>query len=142
MDGPRQLYPSIQQVAAARESRACSGALAHILKLALDTARDTSATDNLRLLALDLVCITTITWMGGCTGLLDDAAQINLSALRIQNVDADFSACSERLRPFLPGVASSLVKVATSNRTHAPIVARAIDMLSACLLYTSDAADE
>ena len=138
MDGPRQLYPSIQQVAAARESRACSGALAHILKLALDTARDTSATDNLRLLALDLACITTITWMGGCTGLLDDAAQLNLSALRIQNVDADFSACSERLRPFLPGVASSLVKVATSNRTHAPIVARAIDMLSAMLVMCLD----
>lgn len=132
-DGPKQVYPATQHVAAARDSRASSGALAHALKLALDMCREPCASASLCRSALDVVCVISITWMGGCTFVLDNTMQVDHSALRARTIHADSVACSQRLRTILPGVASALVKVATKTAT-AVNVARAVDLLTAMLV--------
>lgn len=132
-DGPKQVYPATQHVAAAQDSRASSGALAHALKLALDMCREPCAPASLCRTALDVVCVVSITWMGGCTFVLDNNMQVDHSALRARTIHADSVACSQRLRTILPGVASSLVKVATKTAT-AVNVARAVDLLTAMLV--------
>ena len=132
-DGPNQIYPATQHVAAVRDSRASSGALAHALKLALDMSREPSAPASLCRTALTLVGIVSISWMGGCTLVLDNTMQVDHSALRERAIHADTIACSERLRMILPGVASSLVKVAT-RASSAVNVAYAVDLLTAMLV--------
>ena len=59
--------------------------------------------------------------------------QVDHSALRERAIHADTIACSERLRMILPGVASSLVKVAT-RASSAVNVAYAVDLLTAMLV--------
>lgn len=125
----QQLYPAPQHTAAARDSNACTGALAHLLKMAMDTVRQAQNPVSLRLSALDVASSVALTWMAGCKNLLESHAQ-DVSLLRTKPVDAATVAGAERLRPVLPGLSSSLVKVITSSASST-IVARALSLLSA-----------
>ncbi|WFD19990.1 hypothetical protein MCAP1_002234 [Malassezia caprae] len=125
----RQVYPAPQHTAAARDSNACTGALAHLLKMAMDTVRQAQNPVNLRLSALDVASAVALTWMAGCGNVLETGAQ-DAASLRTRPVDATTVAGAERLRPVLPGLSSSLVKVITSP-TSSTIVSRALALLSA-----------
>lgn len=125
----QQIYPAPQHTAAARESNACTGALAHLLKMAMDTVRLPSNPVHLRLSALEVAGIVALTWMAGCGNVLEGVPQ-NVSSLRTVPMDAATMAGAERLRPILPGLSSSLVRVIT-GATSSTIVAHALSLLSA-----------
>ncbi|WFD27496.1 hypothetical protein MNAN1_002493 [Malassezia nana] len=128
-DVDQRVYPAAQHTAAARDSDAVAGALAHLLKMAMVTARQDKGPVPLRLAALDVASLVALTWMAGSTERPVYGAQEE-APFRRRPVDAGIGAAAERLRPILPGVSSSLVKVITSPASSV-IVARALAMLSA-----------
>lgn len=129
----QQVYPAAQHTVAARDNDASAGALAHLLKMAMDTARQAKGSVPLRLAALDVASLVALTWIAGSTERPVDDAQEEAPFLR-RPMDTATGAAAERLRPILPGVSSSLVKVITSTASSA-IVARALALLSAMWVF-------
>lgn len=130
VESDQQVYPTHEHTAAARDSNACTGALAHLLKMAMDTAKQAKNSVSLRLAALDVASVVALTWMAGCTEVPMAEAPEEIPMPRAGPVDAATMAGSERLRAVLPGISSSLVKVIMS-RTSSAFVARAVTLLSA-----------
>lgn len=129
-----QVYPSAAMTSAARAGRASAGALAHLIKLTLDAAREPRASRALRSAALELTGIVSFTWMAGVDAVVSPEGRLSPPAVRKRycTLSAPWHAtCASRLRPVLPGVTSALVKIACS--APAFLVSQALELL-ACML--------
>lgn len=129
-----QAYPARSHTRAARDVSACAGALAHILKVALDTSRKEEAPIVLRKTMLQLAGIVSFVWLSGVEYGIDSSGTIVLSDHRTPTTNLPTArACAERLRPVLPGMTSALIKLA-SSRAPAELVGQALRVLTAALV--------
>lgn len=131
-----QIYPCAQHTNAARGSRTCVGALSHLLKLAMDTAREPARPASLRTAMIDVATATGITWLGGDTQILHHgpAYAMQETAAYYATPGWDKEAVAVRTTPILPGVVSSMLKIVAGHAAPGPVVARALTLLTATLV--------
>lgn len=130
-------YPSVQHGDAARAAPAASGALAHLLKLSLDTARTQTPSTSLRVACLQLAGLTSLTWMAGTPCCVARDGHVDLAYLRTRAITPEAHVYAERLRPVLPGMVSALTKMASAG-APAAVVASAIELWAAALAVCLD----
>ncbi|WFC93769.1 hypothetical protein MBRA1_000392 [Malassezia brasiliensis] len=132
-----QIYPAQQHTRAARDDRACVGALSHVLKLGLDTALDAARPRELRQAMLELASVASLTWIVGDTHVLVHGPRLAMDATLAYYAapHAAQEACALRASPIVPGVVSSAVKlVAGRVPASGALVAQALQLLGAMLV--------
>lgn len=144
---PSQLYPARQHRDAALQNPPCSGALAHMLKLALDTSAAPESDPALRAAMLDVAAVAALGWLGSVEGAVfttDQSLRLDVDAAATAHTlatrESAKQASATRLAPVLPGITSALVRLVTGRnappgtRPPGPLVARALDLLAVVLL--------
>mgnify|MGYP002717425531 FL=1 len=132
-----QIYPAHQHTQAARNDRACVGALSHVLKLGLDTALDAARPREVRQAMLELASVASLTWIVGDTHVLVHGPRLAMDATLAYYATphAAQEACALRASPIVPGVVSSAVKlVAGRVPASGALVAQALQLLAAMLV--------
>lgn len=145
---PELAYPSVQHLEYASKDRISKGALSFCLSSAFTLADDADRPTQLRTSALELARHALLQWIGGlCTAASGGDASTFCKPIRPEDKPLQVA---ERLRPLLPGIASSLTRLATSKskpnpastqstpgrNTPGPVASKAIDLLRDLLRTT------
>ncbi|WFD42504.1 hypothetical protein MPSI1_001149 [Malassezia psittaci] len=132
-----QIYPSDGHTRAARDDRACVGALSHIIKLALDMSLDSTHPNSLRCEMVKLASVASMTWLVGDRYLLVHDAQFSVSnALTCyKTASEEKDICATRASPIIPGIISSMIKL-VGGRVQATgeLVSHAYKLLASVLV--------
>ncbi|WFD36062.1 hypothetical protein MCUN1_002933 [Malassezia cuniculi] len=116
-----QVYPTRQHVCAALAVPACVGALSHLVKLALD-ASVTDVSPALRMTLLMIARHASVTWLAGDTSASSFSGDDQTALYARWHAQSESLArqdSASRITPILPGMASTLLKLAVGKNVRA-----------------------